>query len=139
MFNEIFILSLLVTLSKARYTDNCESFGLKNVKDADSENNFKNVFCLNATDLTVYEVSILHDSEVYFTLALWIQTNKSFQALLFQISPTVSDINNKICEISGDRQIKWHCQPIVFLQKHIFSSQTNKVKRWVYLMKRYTI
>ena len=61
----IFILFISVTLTKARYTDNCESFGLKNVKDADSENNFKNVFCFNATDLTtVYEVSILHDSKV---------------------------------------------------------------------------
>ena len=67
----IFILFISVTLTKARYTDNCESFGLKNVKDADSENNFKNVFCLNATDLTtVYEVSILHDSKVYFIWAI---------------------------------------------------------------------
>ena len=61
---EIFIFSILVTLSQARFTNNCESFGLKNFKDADSENNSNNVFCLNATDLTVYEVNILHDSKV---------------------------------------------------------------------------
>ncbi len=61
---EIFIFSISVTLSQARFTNNCESFGLKNFKDADSENNSNNVFCLNATDLTVYEVNILHDSKV---------------------------------------------------------------------------
>ena len=61
---EIFLFSILVTLSQARYTDNCESFGLKNFKDANTENNSNNVFCLNATDLTVYEVSTLPDSKV---------------------------------------------------------------------------
>ena len=67
---EIFLFSILVTLSQARYTDNCESFGLKNFKDANTENNSNNVFCLNATDLTVYEVSTLPDSKVSSSIPL---------------------------------------------------------------------
>ena len=67
---EIFLFSILVTLSQARYTDNCESFGLKNFKDASTENNSNNVFCLNATDLTVYEVSTLPDSKVSSCISL---------------------------------------------------------------------
>ena len=60
----VIILTISVTLSKARFVDTCESLGYKNFNDANTDNNSNNVFCLNSTDLTVYQVNILQDSKV---------------------------------------------------------------------------
>ena len=128
---KIHVLFILVTSSKARFTDNCEVFGLKNFIDVKTENSSNNVFCLNATDLTIYEVTILHDSKVINVPSpkLKIQVDNSFQALLYQITQSDPTINNKICEISSNKPTRWDCQKIVFLHNHSYPSQGNKVKR----------
>ena len=88
---KIHVLFILVTSSKARFTDNCEVFGLKNFIDVKTENSSNNVFCLNATDLTIYEVTILHNSKVIYVPFQIEDSSRFFSGVA---TPNISDRPN---------------------------------------------